>query len=155
MDVKFRENDFEFLLRTSALIYNSSMDKILLFKVEGRQFYLLPGGKVERFDESQKSLIREMKEEIGEEFSKIDFNFLALSEEFLKTEDSKFHQINIIYKGIYTNKIITKFKGLEGDWINFEWVDLKDLDNINIHPEEIKNVIKNHSDNKHFITRVG
>lgn len=155
MDVKFREKDYEFILRTSALIYNKEMDKILLFKVEGRQFYLLPGGKVEKFDESKNSLIREMKEEIGEDYSKINFEFLALSEEFLKTEASNFHQINIIYKGIYNQDIIDKFKGLEGDWINFEWTKLSDLDTINIHPEHIKNIIKNQSDNRHFISKIG
>ena len=52
----------------------------------------------------------------------------------------KFFIINkLIYKGIYHGDIIeTKFKGLEEDWINFEWIDVDKIDNYKIYSNKIK-----------------
>ena len=81
----------------------------------------------------------------------LDFSFLALSEEFVNDKGYNNHQLNIIYKTIY-NKPITesKFKGLEGDWINFEWVNISEIDNYAIYPKGIKNAIKDPEKVYHF-----
>lgn len=64
-DVKYINNDYQFIARTSALIFNKSEDKVLLFNVEGRNFYLLPGGKVHELEESKDALKRVLKEELS------------------------------------------------------------------------------------------
>ena len=152
MDVKFIENNYQFLLRTSALIFNKDKDKVLLFKVKDRDFYLLPGGKVERFDSSLNSLKREMKEELGEDYSKINFVFLGISEEFVYDKGLNNHQINIMYKGVYESEISDLvFNGLEGDWVSFEWVDIKDFDDVIIYPSKLKEIVKNPSDIYHVV----
>ena len=46
MDIRYTNNDFQFLLRVSVLIFNKTLDKVLLFNVEGRRFYMLTGGKL-------------------------------------------------------------------------------------------------------------
>ena len=143
---------YQFTLRVSAIIYNKVLNRILLFKVNNRDFYLLPGGKVERLEHSINSLKREMIEEIGEEYSKINFEFYGISEEFVNDKGINNHQLNIVYKGIYQNTIKDiKFNGKEGDWINFEWMDINELDNINLYPVQIKNVIKNYNSSFHII----
>ena len=43
MDIKHIEKDYQFLYRTSAVIFNKDKSKVLLFNVEGRKFYMLPG----------------------------------------------------------------------------------------------------------------
>lgn len=47
-DIRFKDNEtkVEFMLRTSAIIYDSSKTKILLFHPLKRDVYMLPGGKV-------------------------------------------------------------------------------------------------------------
>ena len=65
MDIRYINNDFQFLLRVSALIYNEDKSKILIFNVNGRDFYLLPGGKINELEESIDAIKREIKEEIG------------------------------------------------------------------------------------------
>jgi len=149
MNLDFIREDFRFNARTSALIYNSDKTKVLLFKVEGRNFYMLPGGRIEELEESIDTIKREIKEEIG--WDGLEFFFLALSEEFVNDKGYNNHQLNIIYKTIY-NKPITeiKFKGLEGDWINFEWVNVADIDNYDIYPKDIKNAIKDPEKVYHF-----
>lgn len=152
MEIKILDDKYQFTLRVSAIIYNKKLNRILLFKVNNRNFYLLPGGKVERLEHSINSLKREMIEEIGEEYSKINFEFYGISEEFVNDKGINNHQLNIVYKGIYQNTIKDiKFNGKEGDWINFEWMDINELDNINLYPVQIKNVIKNYNSSFHII----
>lgn len=152
MDVKILDNKYQFTLRVSAIIYNKGLNKILIFKINNRDFYLLPGGKVERLEHSIDSLKRELTEEIGEEYSKINFEFYGISEGFVNDKGINNHQIDIVYKGIYQNDINSiKFNGLEGEWINFEWVDINELDNINLYPVQIKKIIRSYKPNFHIV----
>ena len=65
------------------------------------------------------------------------------------------HQINIIYKGIYSGEITeTNFKGLEGDWISFEWIDTKNIHKYKIYPDGIQDIIDGSSDSNHLITNL-
>lgn len=152
MNIDFIRNDFRFNARASALIFSKDLKKVLLFKVEGRDFYMLPGGRIEELEESIDTIKREIKEEIG--WDNINYTFLALSEEFV-TEGHNNHQINIIYKGIYNDKIKeTKFKGLEGDWCDFEWIDVNDINNYKIYPFGIDNIINDKNTSNHLITNL-
>lgn len=152
MDVKILDNKYQFTLRVSTIIYNKELNKILIFKINNRDFYLLPGGKVERLEHSIDSLKRELTEEIGEEYSKINFEFYGISEGFVNDKGINNHQIDIVYKGIYQNDINSiKFNGLEGEWINFEWVDINELDNINLYPVQIKKIIRSYKPNFHIV----
>ena len=107
MNLDFVRNDFRFNARTSAVIYNKDLSKVLLFNVEGRNFYMLPGGRIEELEESIDTIKREIKEEIG--WDNITYTFLALSEEFVTDKGYNNHQINIIYKGIYNDEIKKTF----------------------------------------------
>ena len=42
-----------------------------------------------------------------------------------------------------------KFKDLEVIWINFEWIDIEDLNNINFFPS--KEITKNSNYKYHFV----
>ena len=65
MNLDFVRNDFRFNARTSVVIYNKDLSKVLLFNVEGRNFYMLPGGRIEELEESIDTIKREIKEETG------------------------------------------------------------------------------------------
>jgi len=79
MDITYKNNNFQFLLRTSAVILNKNKNKVLLFNVEGRDFYLLPGGKISEKETSIEAIKREIKEELG--YENLDLSLLAISEE--------------------------------------------------------------------------
>ena len=61
MNLDFVRNDFRFNARTSAVIYNKDLSKVFLFNVEGRNFYMLPGGRIEELEESIDTIKRENK----------------------------------------------------------------------------------------------
>ena len=153
MNIDFKRENFRFNARTSGVIYNKDLSKVLLFNVEGRDFYMLPGGRIEELEESLDAIKREIKEEIG--WDNINYSFLALSEEFVNAKGFNNHQLNIIYKGIYNDEIKeTKFKGLEGDWCNFEWVDVKDINNFTIFPDSIKAIISGNDNTGHCVVNL-
>lgn len=142
MDIKYVDKDYQFIYRTSAVIFNQDLTKVLLFNVEGRKVYMLPGGKVNQREDSLSAIKREVKEELG--YDNIEFSCLAISEEFVLDKGFYNQQINVIYQGVFRDEINdVKFKGLEGDWINFEWVNVSEIDNYNIYPSDIKKAIKN------------
>jgi 8-oxo-dGTP pyrophosphatase MutT (NUDIX family) len=149
MNLDFRKEKYRFQVRTSALIFNNSKDKILLFNVEDKDYYLLPGGRVEEKENSLEAIKREIKEELN---WKIDnFEFLSLSEELV----GKNHQINIIYKVAIDKDIdIESFKGIEGEWINFKWINISDINKYTIYPSSIKEIVKNTNKKYHSIEDV-
>ena len=66
--------------------------------------------------------------------------------------DRDIHQIALTYKCIYEYEISKEpFKSIESDWINFKWVDINELDNYEIHPRNIKNMIKNENNINHLV----
>ena len=130
MDIRYINDNYQFILRVSTLIFkveiypsefgikeqakeneqgpdkeifNEDESKVLLFNVAGRSFYMLPGGKINELEESIDAIKREIKEELG--WENLEYKFLGISEELVNDKGYNNHQINLIYKGIYKNKI--------------------------------------------------
>ena len=90
MNVDFVKDDYRFNARASAIILNEKKDKILLFKVEdGRDYFLLPGGRIELYEDSLTAIKREVMEELGYD---IDFTLCSIQENFVTKEDIKIRE---------------------------------------------------------------
>ena len=154
MDIKYIDNDYRFLLRSACIIFNNDKTKVLLFDVNNKGIYLIPGGKIRELESSEQAVKRELKEEIG--IDDIDITFAGISEEMVNAKGYDNHQINLIYKGIYKEPIKElEFNGLEGDWIKFKWIDIKDINKYNIFPSLIKQIVKNDNIIYHEIEKIG
>lgn len=154
MDIKYINEDFQFFYRVSALILDKEETKILIFNVEGRNFYMLPGGKVNQYETSLEAIKRELKEELG--WSNFEFSFLGITENFVKDKGYNNQSIDLMYKAVYQKEIEDiNFKGLEGNWINFKWIDINDINDYVIFPSEIKNILNDTSRIYHYIEKVG
>ena len=141
-DIRLKNDNYEFLYRTSVILFNKDETKVLLFNSSRRDFYMLPGGKIAQKENSLEAIKRELKEETG--YINIDYSFLGISEEFANVDNKFYQQLSLIYKGILNENIEKEeFKGLEGDWCNFKWVDIDKIDDYKISPKNIKNYIKN------------
>ena len=98
MDLKYRINNNSFHSRSSAIIYNKDKTKVLLFKVDdGRDFYLLPGGRIEFNEDSLSAIKREIKEEIGYD---LEYKLCGIEENFLKRAEENIMQYQLCYKAI-------------------------------------------------------
>ena len=118
-DIRYKENNYQFHYRTSAIIYNKDKTKILLFKSSNRDFYMLPGGKVNELESSEDAFKREVKEETGLEISIIDFK--CFSECVVTDKEMTYQQVEAIYEASYNDEINNdEFNGLEGNWILFK-----------------------------------
>lgn len=141
MNVDFVKDDYRFNARASAIILNEKKDKILLFKVEdGRDYFLLPGGRIELYEDSLTAIKREVMEELGYD---IDFTLCSIQENFVIKEDVKIMQYSFCYKGIYKGIINTdRFVCKDNDNQYFYWVDIDQLNSYKVYPESTTKLIK-------------
>ena len=90
MDVKLINDGLKFKFRVSAIFIN---DKQLLVNKYGEESYCLPGGYVEIGENSEKAIIRELKEETGIDFEIIKFGGI-IENFFTNIQNQKTHGID-------------------------------------------------------------
>ena len=134
MNIDFEKDNYRFNARASAIILNEEKNKILLFKVEdGRDYFLLPGGRIELYEDSLTAIKREVMEELG---FNIDFNLCSIQENFVIKDDKKITQYSFCYKGIYNGVIQSdRFVCKDNDNQYFYWIDINELSNYKVYPE--------------------
>ena len=95
-DIKYKNSNYNFAYRVSALIFNKEKTKILLFYGNDTNFYMLPGGKVKELEKSNEAIKREIQEEIG--WKDLKFDFIGVSEEIVKSNKANIQEITLTYK---------------------------------------------------------
>lgn len=140
MNIDFERNKYRFNARASAIILNNKEDKVLLFKIEdGRNYFLLPGGRIEMYEDSLTAIKREIMEELG---YNIDFTLCSIQENFVKKDNVKITQYNFCYKGIYNGTTSTdKFACKDNSNQYFYWIDIGKLGEYKIFPKSVIKLI--------------
>jgi len=142
LDFKLKEES-RFNARCQAVIYNKDKTKVLLFKVlDGRNFYMLPGGRIKYFEDSKSAIKREIEEETG---YKIDFKLISIQENFLTKNDIKIMQYAFCYKGTYNGVTKDSFMCKDNDNQCFYWIDIDKLDGYKILPTFTIDLIKDNN----------
>ena len=151
MNIDFIKDNFKFNARVSTLIFNKNKDKILVFKIEdGRDYYMLPGGRIELYEDSKSAIKREIKEELGVD---INFELCSIQENFLEKDNFKITQYCFCYKGIYDGIINNdKFVCLDNSNQCFYWIDLDKISDYKIFPKSTYNLI-NSNNIEHIIEK--
>lgn len=112
---------------------------------------MLPGGRIQYFEDSKTAIIREMQEELG---WNLNYDFCAIQENFLETKSQKITQYSLCYKAIYNEEIAKEtFSCLDNDYQHFYWIDIDKLDNLKILPKSNKNLILGNNKDIHIIER--
>lgn len=151
MNLDFKNNNYRFNARASVIIFNADKTKILLFRVEdGRDYYMLPGGRIEIFEDSKSAIAREVREELGYE---LDFDLCSVQENFITKDNQKIMQYCFCYKATYKNEIKDNiFKCKDNDNQQFYWVDINEISKYKIYPESTYKLLDSNKI-KHFIEK--
>ena len=143
MDIKFEKDDYKFNVRSSCIMKDKKHEKVLLTymrAIKDHNAFLLPGGRLEILENSEEAILREIKEEVG---LNLDYKLVSIEENIVK--DTKFHMIEFVfYTEIDNFEMLTN---LDDGWDKFEIVEIKDIDNYDIRPKSVKNLIKENSYN--------
>jgi 8-oxo-dGTP pyrophosphatase MutT (NUDIX family) len=142
MDATFYMEKVVFNYRVAAVI---EMDgHVLIHRQVSDEHWALPGGRVEVLEDSQTSIIREVKEELGFDV-KVD-RLLWFTENFFEYKDRNFHEIGLYYHVTISDQNFSfstaPFYGEEGDRLLYQWVPVEQLEDVKLYPEFIRKSLK-------------
>lgn len=132
-------------IRPSVIVLNDN--KILVIKSQyDKIFYLLPGGGVEFGETVEEAAIRETREETGIIVDKIQ---LVHVNEYIDFKDKSQRVVNFIFKAINfnNNSLINPQTNDGGKIKEVLWIELKDIDKIDLKPDIIKKCILENAKN--------
>lgn len=154
-DINFKCDDYTFSIRTVGVtVYDG---KVLLQREKDGNEYALPGGTVKLGETSVETLVREYKEETGDD---IIVNRLIWTEEnFWEYAGKKQHSIAFYYlidlsddaKTLKLNEFISQKDNCN---VILGWVPIEEIKNITVYPTFLKDEIYHlKGETKHFISR--
>ena len=139
MDIKFEVNDYKFNVRSSCIIKDKEHHKVILTNMRGitdHEAFILLGGRPELMENTEEAIIREIEEELN---LKLTYRLVSVEENFVK--ENKFHMLEFVYYAEVEN--FDSIKCLDDGWDKFKIIEIKDIDNIDIRPKTVKELIKN------------
>lgn len=125
--------------------------KLLLHRTPTDNFWSLPGGRVDLFEFSRETLLREMLEEIGKTVSV--GNLLWVVENFFEYDNIKYHEIGFYYQMEISNlENQDDFIVIEDETeLLFHWEEIDKINHGSIYPEFItKDLLLNTSSIQHI-----
>lgn len=146
MDLKLETEEFRVKVRANGLILHDN--KVLMCCINDQGFWCCPGGHIHIGEDSKTAAIREVKEEVGIEFK--DAKLCVFMESFFKGKKNKlFHEFGFYYlmEGEIPAEKCVDYSYNEDDegklvHLQFKWFDIDKLDDIDIRPAYLKNVLK-------------
>lgn len=157
-DILFKTDDYVFSYRVAGICIQNG--KVLLQRPTNDNGFAFPGGHVAFGETNQETLMREFKEEIGTDISVSELKWVG--EIFFSWGEKPCHQICLFYTVVIedgqTSKegIIMSQEQLEGRNfdIEFHWVPIDKLSDIDIYPTYVKQLLENPDDRvQHFVYR--
>ena len=143
MDLNINIEDYKLNIRSTGVIIHNN--KLLTHKDSNLDHYALIGGRIKIGEDSETTIKREIKEEMGKEIETL--GYIGTIENFFEADSQKYHEIMFIYKAEFIKeedkKIETTIKNIEGeDNLTYEWIDLNKIDEYNILPIALKDILK-------------
>ncbi|MUK90174.1 NUDIX domain-containing protein [Ornithinibacillus sp. L9] len=152
MDISTRIGEGKFNFRTGVIAMDD--ERVLLHKNEYDEHWALPGGRVEMFESTGKTAVREMKEELDVDVS-VE-RLLWFTENFFDFEGEAFHEIAAYYKvridgPIYKGK--DPFYGKEGERVLiYQWFPISQLSEIELYPAFLREGLNDLPKHTMFLT---
>ncbi|MBT2680189.1 NUDIX hydrolase [Bacillus sp. ISL-35] len=138
MDATFYMEKTVFNYRVAAVMVVNN--HVLIHRQATDEHWALPGGRVTVMEDSQTSIVREVKEELGIDV-KVD-RLLWFTENFFDYKHRNFHEIGLYYHVSPTEGSFAfqaeAFFGEEGERLVYQWVPINQLETIKLYPEFIR-----------------
>lgn len=133
-------------IRASAVIIHEN--KLLVHKNINDDYCALVGGRIKIGESSEDAVKREIFEEMGKRVELIEY--ITTIENFFELGEVPYHEIMFVYRAEFENeedkKILTTIKNVEGeDELRYEWIDLDKLEEVNLKPFALKEILKNNT----------
>ncbi|MES2992004.1 MAG: NUDIX domain-containing protein [Pseudomonadota bacterium] len=129
-----------FQVRAAAVFIEG--DFVLLHRLDGDDFWALPGGRVEAGEDGASTIVREMAEELGDAVT--CGPLLYTVENFFEIAGKAHHEIGLYYRAQLPHDsrvrdTSVEHAGVEGDKaLVFAWFPRHALDAITLHPSFLK-----------------
>lgn len=154
MDLSFKISKQEvFNVRSAALIRHN--DYYFISKREDKDYYSIPGGRINYGEDSKSAILRELKEELNWHINPDDTELVRIIENFFTFKDNvKFHEYLFIYEINISDEYFNQgnFINLENPLMHMEWYQKSDYLNLDIRPSIIKDIITDNNF-KHLIIK--
>ena len=145
MDLKLEGENCKLKVRANAVILHE--DKVLVCSMNDNGFWCCPGGHIHLGEDSKTAVLREAYEEVGIHFD--DAKLMLVMENFFEGKKQKrFHEISFYYlmEGEVPDEKLHDYAYDENDGgkmvhLDFKWVDIKDLDSIDMRPANLKDML--------------
>ena len=134
--VSFDLGSHKFQLRAAAVIVHDG--SVLLHRLEGDEFWALPGGRVELGEDSSNTVVREMYEELNE--TVVCSRLLYVAESFFAPHGKATHEIGLYFEAALApdSYVLGKgqsYAGIEGNSkLEFRWFRQSELHSLDLRP---------------------
>lgn len=137
--VQFDKDGTRFFLCARGITIHRK--RVLLFNVIGWDWWALPGGRVEMLEQTEETLKREMKEELGTNV--VVGRLVWVVENFFKERDKTYHELGLYYlmKMPGESGVLNSFEYTSQDGpvtLRFRWFLLSELEKVNLQPIFLK-----------------
>jgi len=120
--------------------------KILLCRGKGNKNYFFPGGHIEDGESAPEALMREIKEELGEE-SKVK-RFIGASENKFEIKGEETHEINLVFE---VTLLSDSGRISQENHLEFARLTREELSDVIVFPTSLKDaVLLHHAKGKPF-----
>jgi ADP-ribose pyrophosphatase YjhB (NUDIX family) len=125
-----------FQVRAAAVVLHAG--HLLVHRAPGDDYWALPGGRVEVGEEASATIVREMREELGEEV--ICGPLLHVAENFFDLAGRRNHEIGFYFlvslaDGSPHLDTARSYRGIESHLdLEFRWFALAELARVNLRP---------------------
>ena len=152
MDLSIDIEDYKLNIRAGGLFIHNN--KILAHKNINKDHYCIPGGRIELGENSETTIKREIQEELGKDIDILKYS--STIENFFYMNKKKYHELYFLYRVEFKNeedkKIEYTMHNIEGkDYLQYEWLDIDKIDEYNILPECLKDMLKKDNMPTHVI----
>lgn len=145
MDIKINSEGLHFKFRVCGVLQHKN--KFLTTIIEDNDFYCLPGGHSEIYENTEESVIREMEEELG--FPVKIKKLLAIAQNFFVENDEKWHEFSYYYlveaknmNDVNENDYV-RFENDKGviKRLEFKWLTKEEFKSVDFRPHFVVNLL--------------